>query len=284
MVTNIQRMATQDGPGIRTVVFLKGCTLRCPWCANPENIHPQKQYWFRDEICNAYYGKSENCKICTKSQIAGKVCHPPYIICPFGAIGIYGKEYSAETLVQELLKDVTYWKQGGGVTFSGGEPLIQEKELKPAIKLLKEQNVHITFETAFHIPIKVLESIIDLTDLFIVDLKILDSKQCKDILNGDVSLFLENVRYTSTMGKDIIFRIPASDKFTLSDSNAELILNLISRYNYPVEILTLHNLGENKYRSLCIKPPIDYMMNPKSLEVFIKRAVENGGKVEVKKI
>ena len=118
-ITNIQRFCLSDGPGIRTTVFLKGCNLNCPWCANPENI----EYEFNDYI-------KDN-----------------------GEKGIFGYDIELENLFEEIMKDKEYYKMNnGGVTFSGGEPLLQIKRLEPILKKLKENKINICFETALNIP------------------------------------------------------------------------------------------------------------------------------------
>lgn len=284
IVTNIQRMSTNDGPGIRTVVFLKGCTLRCPWCANPETILPQKQFWFKEEICNAHHGKSPKCEDCEKSLIAGQVYKSYNVDCPFEAIGIYGRGYTPNYLVQELIKDKTYWQCGGGVTFSGGEPLLYAKELNCVMGLLKAQNVNIAMETALHVPIACMEYVINFVDLYLIDLKILDAEKCKNSLNGNVKLFFDNLDYLASMRKDIIFRIPASDEHTLNDCNTEQLLDLLNKFPYPVEIFALHGLGAGKYCSLGLEPPFEYTVSGEVLEGFVQRVRRSGVHIEKKEL
>jgi pyruvate formate lyase activating enzyme len=281
-VSNIQRMSTQDGPGMRTVVFLKGCTLRCPWCSNPENINPQKQYWYRREICDAHYGSSDKCDSCDKSFVLSRICRHPYESCPFGAIGVYGKEYCANALVRELLKDFTYWKHsGGGVTFSGGEPLLQAMELKPVLQRLKHHKIHVAVETSLHVPIACIENTITEIDHYMIDLKILDFIKCANKLKGNMNLFFENIHYLAVMDKNIIFRMVAN-KDILEESNLEIVSNLLSKYPKPIEILTMHNFGETKYRSLGLKPPLKHTSNYKSLDNFMLKIAKCGVEAKIK--
>ena len=139
LITNIQRFSLHDGPWIRTTVFLKGCNLRCPWCANPENLSFQKEEYVKD-----------------------------------GIKGIYGYEISGEELEKEILKDKIYYEDGGGVTFSGGEALLAFKELEPLLKKLKEDKINICVETALMVKNELLEIALNYVDLFIIDIKILD--------------------------------------------------------------------------------------------------------------
>lgn len=214
IITDIQHFSLHDGPGIRTTVFLKGCSIKCPWCANPECISPKIQ-------------------------------------------GQFGRDISLNDLESEILKDENYYKTGGGVTFSGGEPLLQIKQLEPLLKSLKSQNINICFETALFIPNEYLQIANRYGDEFIVDIKMLDSDNTKNVLNGNIGQFLDNLYYLDL--KKTTFRIPVS-KFSLNDEN--LILNLLKKYpSKKVEIFKLHNLAKRKYEILnkdCYYDEISY--------------------------
>lgn len=203
IITDIQHFSLHDGSGIRTTVFLKGCSIKCPWCANPECISPKIQ-------------------------------------------GQFGRDISLNDLESEILKDEHYYKTGGGVTFSGGEPLLQIKQLEPLLKSLKSQNINICFETALFTPNEYLQIANRYGDEFIVDIKMLDPDNTKNILNGNIGQFLDNLYYLDL--KKTIFRIPVSE-FSLNDEN--LILNLLKKYpSKKVEIFKLHNLAKRKYEIL----------------------------------
>ena len=202
-VTDIQHFSLHDGPGIRTTVFLKGCSLRCPWCANPECISPQIEEKF-------------------------------------------GYDIALKDLEKEILKDEPYYKTGGGVTFSGGEPLLQIEQLKPLLKSLKLKNISICFETALFVPQKNLNVANDYADEFIVDVKMLNPENTKNILKGDINRYLANLKYLDL--NKTTFRIPVTE-FSLQDMNA--ILDLIKKYPpKKVEIFKLHNLAKRKYAIL----------------------------------
>ena len=219
-ITNIQHFSLQDGSGIRTTVFLKGCNLTCPWCCNPENI----SFEIED-----YSHNNEN--------------------------ESFGYDISLVDLEKEILKDEIYYDEGkGGVTFSGGEPLLQIGSLKPLLKSLKERNVNICFETSLSVPSDLLEMAMDYMDELFIDIKLLDKREAKDILNMDVDLYYENLDLinNSNIKKDnITFRIPLNNEYTLKEDNIELILNLIKKYpDFKVEIFKTHNLAKSKYESL----------------------------------
>ena len=219
-VTNLQRFCLNDGPGIRTTVFLKGCNLHCPWCANPENINYEKQEYVLKE----------------KS-------------------GIYGIDYDIQKLFNELIKDKQYFDiNNGGVTFSGGEALLQAPCLIPLLKKLKDYNINICFETALIVPSELLELVIPFVDYFIVDIKILDEDKVKSILGGILDLYYKNLDILYKENKILNFRIPLIKEYTMNNKNLEKILVLLKKYNgIKVEIFKVHNLAENKYKSLGIE-------------------------------
>lgn len=219
-ITNIQHFSLQDGSGIRTTVFLKGCNLTCPWCCNPENIN------FEIEDYN-HNNQNES----------------------------FGYDISLKELEKEILKDEIYYTDGrGGVTFSGGEPLLQIESLKPLLESLKERNINICFETSLSIPTDLLAIALDYMDELFIDIKLLDKEEAKEVLNLDVDEYYKNLELINDfkVNKDnITFRIPLNNEYTLQEDNIKLILNLIEKYpDFKVEIFKTHNLAESKYKSL----------------------------------
>lgn len=219
-ITNIQHFSLQDGSGIRTTVFLKGCNLACPWCCNPENI----SFEIEDYTHN---NKNDS----------------------------FGYDISLEDLEKEILKDEIYYDNGkGGVTFSGGEPLLQIKSLQPLLKNLKERGISICFETSLSVSQDLLEMAIDYIDELFIDIKILDKNEAKEVLNLDADLYYKNLELINNSNineENITFRIPLNNEYTLNDGNMDLILNLIEEYpHFKVEIFKTHNLAKSKYESL----------------------------------
>lgn len=219
-ITNIQHFSLDDGPGIRTTVFLKGCNLTCPWCCNPENIS--------FGIENFNHNNQNEC---------------------------FAYDISLEELEKEILKDEIFYDNGkGGVTFSGGEPLLQIKELEPLLKSLKEKCINICFETSLSVPADLLEIAIKYIDEIFIDIKILDKKEAKNILNLDVDLYFSNLELVTNSKikkENIVFRIPLNKEYTLKEDNVELILKLIEKYSdFKIEIFKTHNLAKSKYESL----------------------------------
>ncbi len=216
IITNIQRMCFHDGPGIRTTVFLKGCTLRCPWCSNPENLSPLPEDYEKD-----------------------------------GIHGVYGREYTADELVKMVLKDRDFWGTEGGVTFSGGEALMQTEALEDVFRELKNRGVHLAVETALFVPEGLLEKAMSYIDDFIVDVKILESSLCREVLGGNLELYLRNVSRLYESGRLKLFRVPCCREYTFSERNRELLMSFFQKYTgIPVQIFAIHSLGEKKYQSL----------------------------------
>ena len=209
-VSSIQRFSLQDGPGIRTTVFIKGCSLHCPWCSNPECLVTESL---------------ENDTV-----------------------------YTADQLLNKCLKDRLFYGNGGGVTFSGGECLLQAKSLTSVLQGLKQNCIHTAVETSLYIPRNTLDTVSDLIDLFYVDVKILDPKRCSDILNADVSLFLNNLDYLiSVKSKKVMIRIPVIGRYTDDQSNIDLVYKLLKKYKngiLKIELLKEHNLARKKYERL----------------------------------
>ena len=227
LVTNIQRFSLHDGPGIRTTVFLKGCSLHCPWCANPENLNGVPEPYRKD-----------------------------------GKDGVYGHWMSCEEIFHALIKDHLFYAQrsassgayagmSGGVTFSGGEPLLQMDRLEPLLMRLKDENIHLCVETALFVPPEMLSIALQYIDLFFVDIKIMDAVRCQEILGGDLEQYRKNVEILFSTGKPVIFRVPFIGGFTDSIENRQAVLDWVKRFRpLKVELIKEHNLGESKYLSL----------------------------------
>jgi pyruvate formate lyase activating enzyme len=199
-VTDIQHFSLHDGSGIRTTVFLKGCSIKCPWCANPECISPKIE-------------------------------------------GEFGYDISLEKLESEILKDEPFYKTGGGVTFSGGEPLLQIKALEPLLESLKNKNINICFETSLFVPQDYLEISKMFADEFIVDIKMLNPDNSKNILKGSIDQYLSNLKLLDL--EKTIFRIPITE-YSLNDQ--DLILELLNNFKpKKLEIFKLHNFSKRKY-------------------------------------
>ncbi len=279
--TNIQRMCVHDGPGVRTTVFLKGCNLACPWCCNPENMRREVEYYFQREKCERIKNRKRFCSKCKISTgefptvETMKKC-----ICPFGYIGKYGKCINAEHMMDVLYKDRGYWGRDGGVTFSGGEALLQIEKLLPVLEALNREKISVVFETALHVPWENVKLASLYTDCFLVDVKILDEDMCNNIIHGNVRLFLSNVEKLVKTEKNIKFRVPCCDEYTLTKCNQKLLLDFFAKYtNIPIEIFAIHSLGKKKYESLnrkCFENP-----SKEKMTHFYDNLVKQGNQVAI---
>lgn len=249
IVSNIQRFCMHDGPGIRTTVFFKGCNLRCPWCANPENIEFNLQEYEND-----------------------------------GEMLVFGKEMTLNQIEKEILKDIQYFENGGGVTFSGGEPLLQFEKIEPFLRSLKGKNINICVETALSVPIDFVNIAIKYVDEFIIDIKILDEENIAKI-NGNLKLYLRNINEIFKNHKKVIFRIPLAKEYIVTEKNISLILEFLKEYKpYKVEIFKIHNLAEKKYKSLNKKMEVLKEISDQEIEGIKNRIEELEISVEICKI
>ncbi|EKF86366.1 glycyl-radical enzyme activating protein [Methanobacterium formicicum] len=260
LITNIQRFSLQDGPGTRTTIFLKGCSLKCPWCCNPENINNTQEFYYQKSKCiscdkcvnicdvNRIVKPSDLIKIKGESECFN--CRKCIEICPTQAIGIYGEKLTVEELVYQIKKDKKYFDaSNGGVTFSGGEPLLQSSNLVDCLKILKNEKIHVTIETSLFAPIEYLNYIKHYVDLWLVDIKIFQKNQCLDILNGNIKNFLNN--FKAIQNNKIQLRFPLVYPHTYNKKNLKMLFQFISKNKIKkIEILKVHNFAENKYESL----------------------------------
>lgn len=252
LVENIQRFSLHDGEGIRTTVFLKGCSLRCPWCANPENLHAKQEYFFQKNRCIAQDGFCALKMDCPAA--ANKLHHytqEEAEQCPLGAIRISGKDWNSKDLAQELLKDRDFFCQGGGVTFSGGEPLLWAEQLSSVWDRLHEEGIDLCCESCLFVPEKNVRLAAKKLDRFLVDVKTLDQDICSKVLHGDLSLYLKNLDLLFGFGKPIVMRFPLVPGITAIDDNIQRVGELVKRYRPErLEIFSVHNLAESKYMGM----------------------------------
>lgn len=257
LITNIQRFCVHDGPGIRTTIFLKGCNLHCPWCSNPENIHKEKQFFYNQDKCigvekNCAYGKCRFSDHVVTKQKLEHLTKEEISICKSGALGVYGIEKDINTLYNELLEDEIFWKIQGGVTFSGGEPLLQIKPLEKLLVLLKEKGIDIAIETALFVSENNIQRIMPYVDHWLVDIKLMDKNDCLKVIGGNIDIYLKNLDYLICEGgRDIWLRHPDIEGYTDGGDNLKKIESLRNNYHcLKYQVIPGHYLGEKKYLSL----------------------------------
>jgi len=271
LYTNIQRFSLHDGPGIRTTVFLKGCSLRCPWCSNPENLSSVPQPYCKDGV-NGEYGI-----FATPDQVYSEVIKD----APF-----YTGELN-EPASWKISDTKDLEKLPGGVTFSGGECLLQMAQLEPLLQRLNEEKIHTAVETSLYVPENLLQIALRHIDLFYVDVKLLDEVKAKEIQKGNLRLYLSNLELLMKSDWPVVIRIPVIGGMTDSEENQGLVLKLLEKYKnriLKVEIIKEHNLGLSKYRSLNMEEPVYQGVDDDFLVGYKEKIEEKGLFAEVCKV
>ena len=249
-IFDIQKASFVDGPGIRTTVFFKGCNLRCAWCHNPESQKGAKQMLFYENKCTGC-GKCK--EKCPHSLELCELCGKCALYCPHDARKICGREYTVDEVMREIRKDRSFYdSSGGGVTFSGGECMLQIDFLEELLKKCKADGIHTAVDTAGHVPFEYFERILPYTDLFLYDVKCFDSEKHKRYTGVGNERILDNLQRLLVCKKSVWVRIPIIP--TVNDS-AEELLNIkafLDSCGAPerIELLPYHALGEHKYAAL----------------------------------
>lgn len=249
MIFDIQRSSFVDGPGIRTTVFFKGCNLKCAWCHNPESQIFKPQMMFYKDKCIGCGKCAEICENKDKCILCGKCA----VYCPVDARRVCGKEYTVEEVFKEIVKDKSFYEtSGGGVTFSGGECMLQIDFLSEILKKCKENGIHTAVDTAGHVPFESFEKILPYTDLFLYDIKVFDKEKHKIYVGVDNSLILENVKKLLSHGAKLWIRTPIIVGVNDSKEEIQNIKNFVRQYGEPekFELLPYHEMGESKYGAI----------------------------------
>ena len=250
MLFDIQRSSFVDGPGIRTTVFFKGCNLHCAWCHNPESQSPKPQMMFYKNKCTDC-GKCKN--KCPHALLDCDLCGACTDDCPQGAREICGRNYTVDEVMKIILKDKAFYRaSGGGVTFSGGECMLQIDFLKTLLQTCKENNIHTAIDTAGHVPFDRFEQITPYTDLFLYDVKCYDRETHKKHTGVGNELIFENLGRLLSGKKSVWVRIPVIPGINDSIEEMTAIRKLLDWYGFPekVELLPYHAMGDHKYAAL----------------------------------
>nr|WP_279380103.1 [formate-C-acetyltransferase]-activating enzyme [Sporosalibacterium faouarense] len=273
MIFNIQKFSIHDGGGIRTIIFFKGCPMRCPWCANPESQVSKPQLMRKESLCIGCNGnKCSTCNINPEE-------------CPTGALEILGSEMTISEIVKEVKKDMVFYDSSqGGVTLSGGEPLMQGKGAIELLKRLKSLGIDTALETCGSGSWEILDKMSDYLDRVLFDLKIMDKQQAKKVLKGDAELIKNNFKGLVEKGIKIIPRIPLIPNYTMPEDNIDAIINFLKPLGIKeVHILPFHQYGSSKYKSLGISYSLTDLNPPNDEEIkdIEKKFINNGFEVIV---
>lgn len=294
-IFNIERFATHDGSGIRTVVFMQGCPLCCPWCSNPESQSLKPQLFYTKKDCVLCRGCESSCPTKAISFPGGifrynkdicNDCRHCEETCPTGAIEFTGEERTAKEILNEVQNDVDYYKNSrGGVTLSGGEPFVQFCGMMELLQLFREHNIHTTVETTGQYPQEQLEAALPMIDAFLFDIKHLDGKRLKETINGDIDQIMLNFRYLAERAPEkLTVRVPVIPEFNHQESILKDIIRLASSYKLKeVDLLPYHTLGKNKYDKMLKPYPMGEipMMDKRSLEPYCAFGTQCGVNVRI---
>ena len=261
-IFDIQRFSVHDGPGIRTTVFLKGCPLRCLWCHNPES--------HKAGVNLAYY--SNKCSLCGAcASVCPNGCHEitdgKHVFsrhgcvscgkcveaCAFGALELYGMRKSAEEVFSEVIRDKSFYENsGGGMTVSGGEPLMQPDFLVELLKKAKSENVHTCIETSGFAEEETVRRVAEYTDIFLFDIKATDDGRHLALTGVPFTKIKENLFLLDSLGKSIVLRCPLIPEVNTDTAHIENIAKIaVSLENLlEVNVMAYHTLGNGKYDAL----------------------------------
>ncbi len=260
---NIQRFSTEDGPGIRTTVFFKGCPLRCAWCHNPEGLNRFPELVWYDVRC---IGARDCLAACSEGALElapggmrvdrslCDACGRCVEACPAAALEVIGRSWTARELLAELLKDRIFFETSdGGVTLSGGEPMQQVGFLVELLPLCKEEGLHVALDSCGAVPWERYEQVLPWVNLVLLDLKVLDGERHRRSTGVDNALILENARRMAAQGTRLWIRTPIIPGYTADRENVQAIGEFIRAKLPTVErwdLLAYTNLGRPKYHRL----------------------------------
>lgn len=251
---DLQKGSVIDGPGIRTTVFFKGCNLRCKWCHNPESQRREKELMF-------YKNKCIDCGVCRTLCPHGlkycDYCQTCTHYCPRHAREVVGKSYTSEELFAQIATDILFYQSsGGGVTFSGGECMLQADFLADVMVRCKQAQIHCAVDTAGCVPWESFEKVLPYADLFLYDLKCFSKELHKEGTGVSNERILENLcRLCSQTSKEILVRIPIIPGFNDRPEELRRMADFLRPLRISnVELLAYHRMGESKYLALGREP------------------------------
>jgi pyruvate formate lyase activating enzyme len=288
LVLSITRMTIHNGPGIRTLILFKGCPLHCLWCSTPEAQKDEAEIAFHPDRCN-------HCKQCVLVCPANAInltgetvsinrtvcvnCGQCVRVCYTEAIKLLGQEMTIEELLTEIKKDAVIYKHShGGVTISGGEPLLNPKFTQGLLRVLKKESISAGVDTCGHVPWADIEKVLPYVDFFLWDIKHMDSEEHRKFTGVSNNLILSNVLSVSKRNIPLYIRVPVIPGYNDSEENIKAICEFVRGLTsvVSIDLLPLHHLGKARYNSLNLTYPIaDIPLIPDNVLHNIKRLVES---------
>jgi len=295
IVTDIQRFSVHDGPGIRTTVFLKGCNLRCAWCHNPETLRPGPQLQVLPDKCIGCDACLEACPRDAHEVTGGRrvfhrdrctACGACAEVCYSGALVLVGREMTAREVMAEVLEDrVFYENSGGGVTLSGGEPLCQREFTLDILGRARAEGIHTAVETNLAAPWQDVAALLPVTDLFLVDVKVMDPAEHERWTGEPNESVLENARRLSREGVPMVVRTPVVPGVNDTVEQVGAVADFIRGFGCLeyYELLPYHPLGTGKYRSLGMDYAMEGLARPEAdvMQALAAAAGERGMAVRI---
>jgi pyruvate formate lyase activating enzyme len=294
-VFNIQRFCVNDGPGIRTTVFLKGCPLHCAWCHNPESISPEKELLVRNDRCIRCGSCVEVCEHHAPHQTENGVtttleecvqCGRCVEVCYAEARSIVGAEMTTENVLREITKDVVFFDQsGGGATFSGGEPFLQHEYLLSLVQACKENNIHTAVDTSGYTLPEILKRVSPFVDLFLYDIKTIDDGKHRAFTGVSNEVIKKNIKNLIDWGKNTIIRVPLipglNDDIQSISGIGKFAASM--RMIEEIHILPYHKTGIEKYHRLGKKYIGDFPSSqpPEQIAIMVEELKKYVRKVSI---
>lgn len=292
-ITSIQHFNVHDGPGIRTVVFFQGCPLKCKWCQNPETISANPRMMYNPDLCIGCKACAEACPVGALKISGGafvydsrmcRLCRKCEEECYTKARVISSKSMTLDEVYKEVMKDeVVYKRSGGGITISGGEPLLYTDFNLELFKRLKSQGVGTAVETAGNVPQESLDRIAKYVDTFLFDLKLFHKDKHEKWTGVDNTRIKENLIHVCNIHSNVVIRIPLIPTVNDTDEEFTSMMEFVSRLKHinSVHILPFHNFGANKYSLLGDKYELTHFSeeNEERINACIKIAEKFGIKV-----
>jgi len=294
MIFNVQRYSTHDGKGIRTLIFYKGCPLRCHWCSNPESQSFDYSLMYNPRLCKNFGDclKTDEMAI-SKTESRGIQIQRELLrhteglrnVCASKALSVSGEKKNVEELMIEIEKDRPFYRENGGVCLSGGEPLSQGDELMELLKGVKGKKIGVNMETSLHVKWDRVARCIGYVDAFLVDLKHVDPVKFRAQTNGDTKLVMDNLARLTNSDANVVIRIPVIPGFNHTEKEISNMIDFILTLKKvkEVHLLPYHTFGVEKYKML----DMDYKMGDskqvedRELAPYIQYAESKGLKIKI---